>query len=81
MNTPSHWRNNETTLIREYDFASFKEALVFVNKVGEIAENTNHHPDITISYTKVVLTLTTHDAGGLTKKDLDLALKINEIVL
>ena len=58
---------------KKFIFGNFKEALAFVNKVGDLAEQSDHHPDITINYNKVTLLLTTHDTGGLTKKDFDLA--------
>lgn len=83
MHTPAHWEQTPdgTSLVRTYIFGDFTEALAFVNRVGEIAEKLQHHPDIGISYSKVVLTLTTHDTGGLTDKDFETALKINEVVL
>jgi 4a-hydroxytetrahydrobiopterin dehydratase len=64
-----------TTVVRK-DFA---EAMVFVNRVAELAESRNHHPDIAISWNKVTLTLSTHDAGGLTQLDLDLATAIDAL--
>ena len=64
-----------TTVVRK-DFA---EAMVFVNRVAELAESRNHHPDIAISWNKVTLTLSTHDAGGLTQLDLDLAAAIDAL--
>ena len=64
---------------KKFTFANFKDALAFVNKVGELAEQSNHHPDITINYNKVSLSVTTHDAGGLTTKDFDLAGHIEKI--
>jgi 4a-hydroxytetrahydrobiopterin dehydratase len=53
--------------------------MAFVNTVAELAEQQNHHPDITINYRSVTLVLTTHDAGCLTEKDYTLAADINEI--
>ena len=64
---------------KEFTFPDFKEALAFVNKVGEIAEAKQHHPDIMLSYGKVQISLTTHDADGLTEKDFDLAKEIDKI--
>lgn len=64
---------------KKFTFANFKDALTFVNKVGELAEQSNHHPDITINYNKVTLSVTTHDSGGLTTKDFDLAGHIEKI--
>lgn len=58
---------------REFRFADFVHAVAFVNRVAELAEAAEHHPDIDIRYSKVTLRLSTHDAGGVTGKDLDLA--------
>ena len=64
---------------KKFAFSDFKAALAFVNQVGELAEKSEHHPDITINYNKVTLTLSTHTAGGLTTKDFDLAGHIEKI--
>ncbi len=64
---------------KKFSFGDFKEALAFVNQVGDLAEKSDHHPDITINYSKVTLTLSTHSAGGLTAKDFDLAGHIEKI--
>jgi 4a-hydroxytetrahydrobiopterin dehydratase len=60
-------------------FKDFIQAIEFLNKLVEPAESAGHHPDIEISYNKVKITLTTHDAGGLTSKDFDLARIISQI--
>ncbi len=60
-------------------FSNFVEAIDFVNKLVAPAEKANHHPDLEISYNKVWITLTTHDVGGLTKKDFELAQIISQI--
>ncbi|MBD2354493.1 4a-hydroxytetrahydrobiopterin dehydratase [Tolypothrix sp. FACHB-123] len=60
-------------------FKNFIQAIEFVNKLVEPAESAGHHPDIEISYNKVKIQLTTHDAGGLTQKDFDLAAVISQI--
>ncbi len=70
------WELKEGEITRLYKFPDFKAALAFVNRVGELAEAADHHPDIDIRYNKVRLTLSTHSAGGLTAKDFDLARKI-----
>lgn len=67
------WRVEAGELVRTFEFADFRAALRFVNNVGELAEMAGHHPDIDIRYNRVRLALTTHDAGGLTEKDFDLA--------
>jgi len=64
---------------KKFTFGNFKEALAFVNQVGELAEKSDHHPDITINYNKVTLNLSTHSAGGLTAKDFDLAGYVEKI--
>lgn len=69
------WRIESGELTRTFAFKDFVAALGFVNRVGEAAEAAGHHPDIDIRYNKVRLGLVTHDAGGLTGKDFDLAAK------
>jgi len=67
-------------ITKEFRFKDFKEAMEFVNKIAEEAERINHHPDILIKYNKVDITLTTHDAGGLTYKDFKLARVIEQLI-
>lgn len=64
---------------RKYDFANFKEALVFTNKVGELADEEGHHPDIELGWGKVLVTLFTHSIQGLSENDFIVAAKINEL--
>lgn len=67
------WEIEGKTLSRTWTFANFIEAIDFVNRLVEPAERLGHHPDLSISYNKVSVSLTTHDAGGLTEKDFELA--------
>jgi 4a-hydroxytetrahydrobiopterin dehydratase len=67
------WSNTKEGLRRTFQFDDFRAAMAFVNKVADAAEAANHHPDIDIRYNKVTLTLITHDAGGLTPRDTQLA--------
>ena len=67
-------------ITKEFHFNDFKEAMEFVQHVGEEAERKHHHPDIFIRYNKVTLTLTTHDANGLTHEDFKLAKIIEQLV-
>ena len=67
------------TICRTYKFADFLHSLDFVNRVAKKAQKLNHHPDIDIRYDKVKLTLTTHDAGGLTEKDFTMAEQCDEV--
>lgn len=73
------WENNGQQLVRVFTFPDFKQALNFVNKVGELAETAQHHPDITISYNKVTLALSTHSEGKVTEKDFALAQKLDRV--
>ena len=69
----SEWALNGDSLQRTFGFEDFAGAMSFVNSVAELAERLQHHPDIMIRYNKVTLTLTTHDAGGLSELDFTLA--------
>jgi 4a-hydroxytetrahydrobiopterin dehydratase len=74
------WKIEGGELVRLYKFQDFVAALAFVNRVGKLAEAAGHHPDIDIRYNRVRLALVTHDAGGLTSKDFDLASKADSAV-
>ena len=74
-----NWEREGDEIVRKFDCGTFPKALEFVNAVGERAEAANHHPDIDIRWKDVTLRLSTHDAGGLTQKDLDLAGEINAL--
>jgi 4a-hydroxytetrahydrobiopterin dehydratase len=73
------WQEQNKALVKEFSFPDFKSALSFVNRVGELAEIANHHPDISLGWGKVIVNLTTHDAGGVTEKDRELAKNIDKI--
>lgn len=64
---------------KTFVFKNFLEAIGFVNKIADLAEEMQHHPDISISYNRVTLKLSTHDVKGLSEKDFSLAEKINTI--
>ena len=74
------WQIQGGELTRTFAHADFRAALAFVNKVGDLAEQAGHHPDIDIRYNKVRLGLVTHDAGGLTGNDFDLAAAVSKLV-
>ena len=74
------WNIQGGELVRTFSFKDFRASLAFVNHVGELAESAGHHPDIDIRYNKVRLALVTHDAGGLTNNDFDLAAKADKAV-
>jgi 4a-hydroxytetrahydrobiopterin dehydratase len=73
------WKIDAGELVKTFSFKDFRQALAFVNRVGEAAESAGHHPDIDIRYNRVRLSLVTHDAGGLTEKDFDLASGVNKL--
>jgi 4a-hydroxytetrahydrobiopterin dehydratase len=72
------WKLEDGKLIRDYTFKDFAAAMLFVNQVATLAETANHHPDIDIRYNQVRLGLISHDSGGITKRDVSLAARINK---
>ncbi len=73
LNTLPNWSELNGSIQRTFQFKDFVQAMSFVTKVAEEAEARQHHPDILIRYNKVTLTLSTHDAGGITEKDFEFA--------
>ena len=73
------WKQTGAAIARTFQFKDFPAAIQFVNALATVAEQAWHHPDIDIRWNKVKLTLTTHDAGGLTEKDFDLARKFDRL--
>lgn len=73
------WARQGDALVRTFEFGSFREAMAFVGQVAQLAEAANHHPDILVRYRKVTLTLSTHDAGGLTRHDFNLAERVSRL--
>jgi 4a-hydroxytetrahydrobiopterin dehydratase len=74
------WDYEKKAITRTVEFEEFMDAIDFVNDLAEIAEEAQHHPDITIKHTKVTLKLTTHDAGGVTELDIELAQRVDNLV-
>jgi 4a-hydroxytetrahydrobiopterin dehydratase len=80
MASDAVWRQEGESLVRDYELADFKAAIAFVNRVADLAEEANHHPDILVhGWNKVRLTLTTHSEGGLTENDHQLAERIDAL--
>jgi 4a-hydroxytetrahydrobiopterin dehydratase len=73
------WERAGDSIVRTSKFKDFKEAMEFVNRVAGVAEEANHHPDITIQWNTVTLTQSTHVAGGLTEHDFRLARRLNAL--
>jgi 4a-hydroxytetrahydrobiopterin dehydratase len=78
MNMPE-WSLIGKAIYRKFTFKSFTAAIAFVNKIAEAAEQANHHPDITINYNQVGISLSTHSESGVTPKDFQLAAAIDKI--
>jgi 4a-hydroxytetrahydrobiopterin dehydratase len=77
---PAQWNVvNEHHIVRACNFPDFKSALAFVNRVGELAEEQGHHPDILLGWGKVEITIWTHAVDGLTESDFILAAKIDQL--
>ena len=73
------WELINGEIVRSWAFADFVAAIAFVNHVAQVAEKAGHHPDIDIRYNRVKLALVTHDAGGITLKDLEMAATLDKI--
>jgi 4a-hydroxytetrahydrobiopterin dehydratase len=74
------WEHEGDHITRAWTFDDFRAAIGFINRVADLADEANHHPDLHNSYTNVRIALTTHSEGGLTERDLDLAARIDEVV-
>ena len=72
------WAVEDGKLVRFWTFTNFVEAMAFVNRVAELAEQAGHHPDIDIRYNRVKLALVSHDAGGITARDARMARRLNQ---
>jgi 4a-hydroxytetrahydrobiopterin dehydratase len=79
LGTLPGWQIEAGELTRTFTFKDFIAALAFVNRLGDQAEQAGHHPDIDIRYNRVRLSLVTHDAGGLTAKDFELAAAVDKL--
>lgn len=73
------WTRDGDEITRQVERADFRDALLYVNAVGYLAERANHHPDVAIAWNKVTLTLSSHSAGGLTANDFALARQIDNL--
>ena len=71
------WKLRGNVIEKLYRFPSFAAAIAFVNRVAGLAEEQDHHPDILVQYDRVTLTLSSHDAGGITERDFRLAARVD----
>src|SRR5664279_3863179 len=74
-----NWSKRAQTILRTFKFKEFLQSMKFINRIARKAQKANHHPDIDIRFDKVTLKLTTHDEGGITKKDFSLARQCDEV--
>jgi 4a-hydroxytetrahydrobiopterin dehydratase len=79
LKTQPAWTLEGGKLVRELTFKDFVEAMKFVNQIAALAESAGHHPDIDVRYNRVVLGLISHDAGGITRRDVSMASQIDEV--
>ncbi len=77
LNGVPGWRRDGDAIARDFEFDDFVGALGFIAQVGVLAERANHHPNLSNVYNRVGIALSTHDAGGITQQDFDLAKEIN----
>jgi 4a-hydroxytetrahydrobiopterin dehydratase len=80
MHSAPNWIETGGALERTFELPSFPEAIAFVNRVAELAEQENHHPDIAVSYRKVTLRWTSHSEGGITDRDYALATRTDGLL-
>ena len=80
LNALAGWDLNEAKLHRQFAFGDFIEAFGFMSRVALLAETANHHPEWSNVYNRVEIFLTTHDAGGITERDFQLAERINQLL-
>ncbi len=80
MDETGAWAERDGALERELVFDGFRQAIAFVDRLADLAEAANHHPDIAISYRRVTVRWTTHSAGGITDRDRELAARTDELV-
>lgn len=79
LGTLPGWSRRGEALVKTFTFERFADGIAFITKVAPVADEMDHHPDIDIRYTKVLISLSTHSAGGITRLDLDLAEQIERV--
>ena len=77
----TEWEEQDNALVREFELPSFAAAIKFVDRLAELAESENHHPDIDIRYRRVTIRWTTHSEGGITKKDRQMAERTSALIV
>ena len=72
LKTLPGWEHKGEAIAKQYTFKTFMDGIRFLNRIAELAEKMDHHPDVTINYRKITFSLSTHDQGGITEKDFKL---------
>ncbi|MGD9900823.1 MAG: 4a-hydroxytetrahydrobiopterin dehydratase [Calditrichaceae bacterium] len=80
LNELNDWYLDTDAIRKDWKFKDFNEAMTFINRIAELSEHHNHHPEIINVYNKVTLRFNTHDAGGITVKDVKIAAEIDKII-
>lgn len=80
LRTLSGWSFINDTIHKEYSFDTYMNGIDFINRLALKAEEENHHPDLTVGWCKVGVTFTTHDSGGVTKKDIKMAKEVEKLL-
>lgn len=80
LTTVSGWERQEQRICKTFETKSFSKGSEIVSKIAPVADEVNHHPDILVTFPRLKIELTTHDAGGLTELDFDMAEKIDRIL-
>lgn len=76
----NNWQEIDNRLIKDFEFQDFNQAIIFINKIAEIANRLDHHPEIYNIYNKVKITLTTHDEGNkITEKDIEFRKEVDKL--
>lgn len=75
----NNWKYENGKLVKEYKFSTFADSVNFLKLIQPVADGLNHHPDVCIYYNRVIIELTTHDVGGVTELDFQLAEKLEEL--
>ena len=74
-----HYDENAKMILKTFHFKSYLKTIAFVNAIAWLANKENHHPDLEVSFDKCVVKFTTHDEGGVSLKDFDCAMKVNQL--
>ncbi|WP_435155325.1 4a-hydroxytetrahydrobiopterin dehydratase [Haladaptatus sp. DFWS20] len=76
---PNGWEREDDEIVRNYEFDDYLKGVAFASEIGEISEEEFHHPEIIIGYKEVEVRLTSHEAGGITDKDVEMAERFDDV--